>query len=54
MRRTLPVALGLLLATAACGPAEVVVTMEIEVPNPDGEGTVTRQLSDIDTELIRP
>lgn len=52
MRRTLPVALGLLLATAACGPAEVVVTMEIEVPNPDGEGTITRQLSDIEVQLI--
>lgn len=52
MRRTLPVALALLLATAACGPAEVVVTMEIEVPNPDGDGMVTRQLSDIEVQLI--
>lgn len=52
MRRTLPFALGLLMAAAACGPAEVVVTMEIDVPNPDGEGTVTRQLEDIEVQLI--
>ena len=52
MRRTLPIALGLMLATAACGPAEVVVTMEIDVPNPDGEGTVTRTLEDIEVQLI--
>lgn len=52
MRRTLPLALGLMLAVAACGPAEVVVTMEIDVPNPDGEGTVTRQLEDIEVQLI--
>ena len=52
MRRTLPLALGLMMAVAACGPAEVVVTMEIDVPNPDGEGTVTRQLEDIEVQLI--
>jgi len=52
MRRSLPFAVGLLLAAAACGPAEVVVTMEIDVPNPDGEGMVTRQLSDIEVQLI--
>ena len=52
MRRTLPFALCLLLAAAACGPAEVVVTVEIDAPNPDGEGTVTRALSDIEVQLI--
>jgi hypothetical protein len=52
MRRSLPFALILLLAVAACGPAEVVVTMEIDVPNPDGEGTVNRALSDIEVQLI--
>jgi hypothetical protein len=52
MRRTLPFALGLILAAGACGPAEVVVTMEIDVPNPDGEGMVTRPLSDIEVQLI--
>jgi len=52
MRRTLPFALSLILAAGACGPAEVVVTMEIDVPNPDGEGMVTRPLSDIEVQLI--
>ena len=52
MRRTLPFALGLMLAAAACGPAEVVVTMEIDVPNPDGDGMVNRALSDIEVQVI--
>jgi hypothetical protein len=53
MRRgALPFALSLLLAAAACGPAEVVVTMEIDVQDPAGEGTVTRALSDIPVELL--
>lgn len=52
MRRTLPFALTLLLAAAACGPAEVVVTMEIDVPNPDGDGTIVQSLSDIEVQLI--
>lgn len=52
MRRTLPIALSLLLAAAACGPAEVVVTMEIEVPNPEGEGTMQLALSDVEVQLI--
>jgi len=52
MRRSLPLALGLLIATAACGPAEVVVTVEMEVPNPDGEGTIRRVLSDVEVQLI--
>jgi len=52
MRRSLPFALSLMLAAAACGPAEVVVTMEIDVPNPDGEGMVQRQLSDVEVQLI--
>ena len=51
-RRTLAFAMGLLLAAAACGPAEVVVTMEIEAPNPEGEGMVTRTLSDIEVQLL--
>ncbi len=52
MRRTLPFALSLLLAAGACGPAEVVVTMEIDVPNPEGEGTIVQPLSDIEVQLI--
>lgn len=52
MRRTLPFALSVLLAAAACGPAEVVVTIEIEVPNPEGDGTVIRPLSDVEVQLV--
>lgn len=52
MRRSLLLALGFLITTAACGPAEVVVTVEMEAPNPDGEGTVTRALSDVEVQLI--
>lgn len=52
MRRTLPLAFSLLFAVAACGPAEVVVTMEIDVPNPDGEGTMQLLLSDVEVQLI--
>jgi len=44
--------LSLLVAASACGPAEVVVTMEIDVANPDGEGMVTRPLSDIEVQLL--
>ncbi len=52
MRRTVAFALSLLLSAAACGPSEVVVTIEIEVPNPEGEGTVVRALSDVEVQLI--
>jgi len=52
MRRTLPFALSLLLAAAACGPAEVVVTMEIDVPNPEGDGTIVQPLPDVEVQLI--
>ena len=52
MRRTLSFALSLVLAASACGPAEVVVTIEIDAPNPDGEGTVIRALPDIQVQLI--
>ncbi len=53
MRRSiLPFAMGLLLVTAACGPGEVVVTMEIETADPEGEGTTMRALSDIEVQLL--
>lgn len=52
MRRILPLTLGLILTAGGCGPAEVVVTIEIDLPNPDGEGTITRALSDIEVQLI--
>lgn len=50
-RRTIPFAMGLLLAVAACGPGEVVVTMEIETPNPEG-GARTVTLSNIEVQLL--
>lgn len=50
-RRTIPFAMGLLLAVAACGPGEVVVTMEIETQDPEGAArTVT--LSNIEVQLL--
>ena len=52
MRRSLPFALSLLVAAAACGPAEVVVSIEVEMPNPDGEGMITQALSDVEVQLI--
>ena len=50
--RFLLFSLSLLIAASACGPAEVVVTMEIDVASPDGEGMVTRPLSDIEVRLL--
>jgi hypothetical protein len=44
--------MALLLAAAACGPAEVVVTVEVEMPDPEGDGTVVRPLSDLEVELL--
>jgi len=51
-RRFLPFAVSLLLAVAACGPAEVVVTIEIDIDNPEGEGMISRALSDVEVQLI--
>jgi hypothetical protein len=47
----LPCVLGLLLAAGACGPAEVIVQMEIEVEDPMTGAMVTQPLSDIDVRL---
>jgi hypothetical protein len=43
--------LGVIFA-AACGQSQVVITAEIEVANPDGEGMVVRPLADTEVELI--
>lgn len=51
-RTALPLVPLSLLVAAACSPAEVVVTVAIEVPDPDGEGTVTRPLQDIEVQLL--
>jgi uncharacterized protein (DUF3084 family) len=50
-RRTLPFLMTLLLAATACGPAQVVVTVEVEM-NDAEMGTVVRQLSDVEVQLI--
>jgi hypothetical protein len=52
MRRTLPYVLALLFGAGACGPTEVIVTMEIEVDDPAGAGTVTQPLSDIEVRIV--
>lgn len=39
------------LITVACGPGQVVVTAEIEVPNPEGEGNVTVPITDTEIQL---
>jgi hypothetical protein len=53
MRKTLPYVLALLLGAGACGPAQVIVQMEIEVDDPSGGGgTVTQPLSDIEVRLL--
>jgi len=52
MRSVPALALPLLLAVAGCGPAEVVVSIEIEVDDPAGGGTIPRALSAIEVRLL--
>ncbi len=53
MRRVLACALPLLLAVAsACSPAEVVVSIEIEVDDPAGSGRIPRALSEVEVRLL--
>lgn len=53
MRRGTVVSLVLsALALTACGGGEVVVTAGIEMENPEGEGTITRELSDLEVRLL--
>lgn len=40
------------LLVVACGPGQVVVTAEIEMPDPQGDGTVTRALSGMEVQLL--
>ena len=51
-RRNLPFMMAFLLAAAACGPAQVVVTMQVDQPNPDGEGTVTSPISGTEVTVL--
>jgi hypothetical protein len=39
------------LLTVACGPGQVAVTVEIEIPDPDSEGTINAPLSDLVIEI---
>jgi hypothetical protein len=50
-KSSLSLALATILAVGACASPEVVVTVEIDVANPDGEGTVTRALENIEVRL---
>lgn len=52
MRRTLPYVLASLFGAGACGPADVLVTMEIEVDDPSGSGTMMQPLPDIEVRLL--
>ncbi|MBM4185097.1 MAG: hypothetical protein FJ207_12920 [Gemmatimonadetes bacterium] len=49
LTRVLPL---LVISAAACGPAEVVVTMEIEVDDPAGGGRIPRALSQVEVRLL--
>lgn len=53
MRRTLPFAMTLLLAAGACGPAELVVTMELEPTSAESaEGMAATPLGDMEIQLL--
>jgi hypothetical protein len=51
-RRNLPFAMALLLGVGACGPAELVVTVEVDMVNPEGEGMINRALGDLEVQLL--
>ena len=51
-KSTLAFAMAALLAAGACASPEVLVTVEIDVPNPEGEGMVTRAIADLEVRLI--
>jgi len=40
------------MISVACGQGQVVVTAEIEVPNPEGEGMVVRPIADTPVQLL--
>lgn len=49
LARVLPL---VVLAATACGPAEVVVSMEIEVDDPAGGAAIQRALSEVEVRLL--
>ncbi len=53
MRRSwLALALSVPLLVAACGPGQVAVIAEIEIPDPEGEGTVIRPLAGKEVQIL--
>lgn len=40
------------MLTVACGQGQVVITAEMEVSNPEGEGTVVRPIADMEVQLL--
>lgn len=52
MRRTLPFAFAFMLAAGACGPAELVVTMEIQDMAGEGEDMATVPLADMEVQVL--
>lgn len=38
--------------TVACGQGQVIVSAEVEVPNPEGEGMVVRPIADTEVQLL--
>jgi hypothetical protein len=53
MRRSwLALVLCVPLLAAACGPGQVAIVAEIEVPDPEGEGTVIRPLASQEIQLL--
>ena len=40
------------LLAAACGPGQVAVVAEIEIPDPEGEGTVIRPLAGLEVQFL--
>jgi hypothetical protein len=40
------------MLTVACGQGQVVISAEVEVPNPEGEGMVVRPIADMEVQLL--
>jgi hypothetical protein len=40
------------LLTAACGQGQIVISAEVEVPNPEGEGMVVRPIADMEVQVL--
>ncbi|MGM0670158.1 MAG: hypothetical protein ACQET1_10605, partial [Gemmatimonadota bacterium] len=40
------------MISVACGQGQVVVTAELEVPDPEGEGMVVRPIADTEVQLL--